>query len=494
MRAFRTAQVAILVVAAIPAAPAEDAPAPLPMTGPRVLILSLDGVGYDTVETVRARGAFEGWPDTRPLVSTFPSMTNIAFAAAYEPFGMAAIAGYEVRHYDYEQNRIIGGGPVGYKKHAFAWRQFYDVMKRTTMEKTSYYTRPRKSSQSLLDETERVLFENPDKRLVVAHIGATDVTAHIKGAEELESLLGEIAERVEDLPSRHLERFGQPLTVVLLSDHGNTARKVHFEPGFKESLRDAGFRVVKKLKRPGDVVAPTFGVVSYGVLFTDPDRAREAALAVTAHPVVDLAAYLTGGNGMRVVSEEGEAEVRWREALDGERSFSYSPLEKDPLLLNDVVEALRDSGRMRSDGFATGDAWLAASVFDEYPDAPRRLADSLTGRFVTNAATVVFSIKEGYSWGLVTARMGAVLLGGRLEGTHGGLDRTSSLGFFLTNDPDRRDKFALAIDEALDPWRDLYEALQSENPDAVAELSDSVEPCRLLATGHVGPEHEVPQR
>ena len=39
--------------------------------------------------------------------------------------------------------------------------------------------------------------------------------------------------------------------------------------------------------------------------------------------------------------------------------------------------------------------------------------------------------------GTRSAQIGARIITGHLEGTHGGLDRASSLGFYLTNDPDR---------------------------------------------------------
>jgi hypothetical protein len=68
---------------------------------------------------------------------------------------------------------------------------------------------------------------------------------------------------------------------------------------------------------------------------------------------------------------------------------------------------------------------------------------------------VIFSIEEGYSWGTPAARVAAHLLGGKLEGTHGGLDRHSTLGFFLTNDPARESGGAVRADRVLADWAGL---------------------------------------
>ena len=48
---------------------------------------------------------------------------------------------------------------------------------------------------------------------------------------------------------------------------------------------------------------------------------------------------------------------------------------------------------------------------------------------------MLFTIEPGYAWGRRAGFVGARLKGGKLEGTHGGLDSVSSSGFFLVNDP-----------------------------------------------------------
>ena len=78
--------------------------------------------------------------------------------------------------------------------------------------------------------------------------------------------------------------------------------------------------------------------------------------------------------------------------------------------------------------------WLRATALAENPDALHRLVEAFTGDHLSNHATVLFSMRPGRAWGWKSAKAGSWLRGGHLEGTHGGLDRGSSVGFFL---PDR---------------------------------------------------------
>ena len=91
-----------------------------------------------------------------------------------------------------------------------------------------------------------------------------------------------------------------------------------------------------------------------------------------------------------MASGAGTATIRWREKA-GRVRFAYTPETADPLRLVDVAESLAESGRLDQDGFGTRADWLAGSVDGAYPGALGRLVDALTGPFVVNTATVIFS-------------------------------------------------------------------------------------------------------
>lgn len=455
-----------LIAAAGTASSAEPTCSPLDASTPRTLVLALDGVPLRTIRAAQERGAFTGWPEPQPLVSTFPSITNVAFTAILEPFGATPAGGYEVQHFDRERNEIVGGTPFGYHERLYAWRDAFDVTSRTFKSKIKTYTQPRDASLDEFEEAAELLFTS-GQELVLAHIGAVDALIHLRGDDASLKLVLELDRRVRLLKHEHLIATGRPLRVVLLSDHGNSAMKIHKAEGLKKSLRKGGLRVVEHLEAPGDVVAPTFGIVSYGALFTFAENAATAGSALASNRSVDLAAWLAGPAEMAVVSGTERAAVRFRQdAAAGGWSIAYDASAGDPLGYRPQLEDLAARGRLSRDGYASADDWFRATAASNYPDGLRRLIQSLTGTWVENYATVVFSLENGYGWGWTAAHVSSKLSGGKLEGTHGALDAVASLGFFLADDPALQPSFAVRSDQALAPLagaRDCFLAVGGEH-------------------------------
>jgi hypothetical protein len=277
-----------------------------------------------------------------------------------------------------------------------------------------------------------------DQSLMLVHAGATDAMLHLRGDKAVLDVLLELDGRLTELRRRHAESGAGELRIVMLSDHGNTKIKVRSADGVRKKLKKAGLRPWPQLERPGDVVAATFGILNYGVLFTLPENGEQAARAMVEHRTVALAAWRSGEQEVGVAGKSGKgaklesATVRWRDA-GGRRTYGYFPTSGDPLRLAPALEAMRAAGLVDEAGYAGEQAWLDASVDSIYPNAPRRLIDGLAGGFVANAATVIFSLEPGYGWGWQSAYASSLMWGGRLEGTHGGLDRDSSLGFFMSD-------------------------------------------------------------
>jgi hypothetical protein len=411
------------------------------------LILALDGVPYRAIRAAREMGAFEGWPEARPMVSTFPSMTNVGFAAILQPFGAQPVPGYEVRLYDPASNKV-GGGGVGTLK--FSWRKHFHIQIEGFWAKTGLYMSPKSSAMREMEHVEEFVMSSPDD-LMLALVSSTDMLTHFHGDKAIVPLIVEFSSRIEELRRRHEELFGRPLRLVMLSDHGNAPRKVHSPGGIKRILREAGLRPAKQLEQPEDVVTVTYGVVGYGVLYLDRQFAERAARAILEHEGVQLAAWMTGDQEMRLVSADGEARINWRNGPP-RRYLAYRAERGDPLLLLETQARMAEAGLIDADGYASRDDWFDWSAYGEFPDAPARLVDSLDGTFVSNAATVIFSFEPGYAWGVKPAQVGAWLKAGRLEATHGGLDRESTWGFFLTSDPQVQEGGAVRADRALARW------------------------------------------
>lgn len=414
---------------------------------PPVVLLSLDGVSFEALQQARRQGAFAGWPPTSALVAPFPSSTNVSFAAILRPLGMEPIAGYEASRFDPEENRIVSGIKLG--EYAYGWRDYYDLLPPGSIAaKAALYLAPKRRSAKMFERVEATILAS-DERLVLAHVAATDVLAHFGGQDAVVASLLRLSERLERVVAEIIDQRGRAPRLVLFSDHGNSWEKIRCPRGLVESLERAGFRRRDHLEKPTDVVLPLFGLIGFGVVYGSAGQAESVARAVAAYPGVDFAAWRSDEERIRLVTAEGEATIRWR-GPRGERRFSYEPLASDPLQLTGVRRRLAAEGLVDERGFSPERAWFEQSAFAAYPDAPRRLVDSLTGAYVSNPGTVVFSFEPGYACGLPIGRLGAWFLGGRMEGTHGGLDRASSLGILLTNDARLRWRPAVTAERALD--------------------------------------------
>jgi hypothetical protein len=143
--------------------------------------------------------------------------------------------------------------------------------------------------------------------------------------------------------------------------------------------------------------------------------------------------------------------VRWRDDARGRR-YGYEDRHGDPLRLGGACRRLTTAALLDDDGFAAEDDWLRETAFSDFPDPLRRLADALTGDRIVNRADVLYSLGPAWAGGMHSAVLGSWVRGGRLEGTHGGLDRESSLGFLVASDPLLARPPVLRADTALAPF------------------------------------------
>src|SRR5439155_20887211 len=73
---------------------------------PRRLLLCLDGVPHELIETAKQRGLVDGFRAPARLLSPFPTMTNIALSAM---FGATPPHGYESLYFDKTAGHLRGG-------------------------------------------------------------------------------------------------------------------------------------------------------------------------------------------------------------------------------------------------------------------------------------------------------------------------------------------------------------------------------------------------
>jgi len=424
----------------------------------RTLLLAVDAVPVRAAQEAARRGAFAGWAGPAALVAPFPTVTHVGFAALFAPFGVGPSDGYEIRYFDRTLNRSVGADPLTYRHDVPAWGELLDSPRRSLVTKTANYVSPRGAARLELDEVERDLLTT-DRDVLVAYVGATDGLLHLYDDDAAVGYLLGLSGRLDDLRSRHRARTGRPLRIVVFSDHGCGRHKIHHAEGLPHLLREAGLRPARHLEHPDDVVLPEFGLVNMAVLFVaDAARAGVAAAALAAHPAVDLAAWAAGPDRVEVVGRAGACTVRWRTDGAGTLLLAVEDCNGDVLALAGARAALREEGRLDGEGWARDEDWFAATVPGRFPDALHRLVDALTGDRVRNRADVVASLAPGWAAGSRSALVGATVRGGRLEGTHGGLDRESTLGVLAVSDRDRILPPAVRARDALAPYAASWSA------------------------------------
>ncbi len=424
---------------------------------PRTLLLALDAVPYRVAREAYARGAFAGWARPSALVAPFPSLTHPSFAALFQPFGVPPSWGYEVRYFDTAANRMAGANPLTYRGQVPPWSTLLDTPHVGVAAKVANYV---SSPRAAAAELERVLalVRTSPHDVVLAYLGATDGFTHLYRDDALVEFLVALGRRLPDLTDQHAQHRGRRLRVVLYSDHGCGRCPVHYTGDLRRPLRDVGLRAVKRLAGPDDVVALTFGIVNYSALYLqDPRRAEAAAEAMASYQGVELAAYAPEPALVEVRGPLGRARVRWRGTTSGIR-YSYEDLGGDVLRLADAARRLASSGLLDAEGYGHEEDWLRETAFAAYPDPLRRLADALTGRRIRSRASVLLSLSPCWSWGWRSAFVGGLVRGGRLKGTHGGLDREGTLGFLVTSDPASDPPAAVRADHALAPFADVVRA------------------------------------
>ena len=81
-------------------------PAPGPGDLPKRLVIALDGIDYRDVMAAREQGMFKQFRQPSRLISTFPSISDIAW---HEIFGVLPPRGYQRVYYSTTYNTMVGG-------------------------------------------------------------------------------------------------------------------------------------------------------------------------------------------------------------------------------------------------------------------------------------------------------------------------------------------------------------------------------------------------
>jgi hypothetical protein len=392
-----------------------------PTTTPtRQIIICVDGVGFTTIQKMRAEGRFKAFRDPARMVAPFPSLTNVSIARILGPAGAEEPIGYEENYFDVAANKMRGSLLDRFNQSKFihsSYRELFDYHPSAIKSGLGYALPPFSTyieSMSDLVMFKRKLSANRDPVYFV-YCGATDTLAHLGGDRMLRSFMAKLDDLIADLMR---DNPGQ-IQVTIFSDHGNEYRK-YKRSGLKDPLRRAGFRLDSSIRDDRSVVMPQFGLVGCATLFTRPENEPRVAEVAAQVKGVDFAAYEKQGIVYLAGHEGSRATIERR----GER-YRYVTQSGDPLELKQIVNEFTKNGKTDAESFITDADWFAATTETSRPDSIRRIYEGLNGG-IQNRADVLVNFADGYYSGSALMDVFAFLLA-----THGNLGRGQSLAFVM---------------------------------------------------------------
>jgi len=375
----------------------------------RHVVLILDGVGYETVRAFREAGHLRLFHPPARVISTFPSMTDIALADVFQSVRPIA---YEARYFDPARNCMAGGDADYLAMTNEDWVRCTDYRAGTLVDPLSYLFPQHYFKEELKALVS--LIARRDRPMVVAYLVSTAglSTMHLAKGQE------EILRAVDRLTHQLVWQSRGLVKVTVFSDHGHQLVPAEWID-FRTFLGERGWKVTERLDEPKDVAVIDYGLVTYAS-FATRDRTGLAD-ALRQHEGVDVVTYTDNGSVV-VRSDEGLARVERR---DGR--YRYVRETGDPLHLAAILQRAEADGRLDADGFADGRTWLRLTYRHAYPDAVVRLWRAFHG-ITEHVPDVIASLKDGYSAGL-PSRAARYPDG---ASTHGDLAVKSSTAFIMS--------------------------------------------------------------
>lgn len=397
---------------------------------PQRLVLAVDGIPYDVFVELQRQGHFAGFHPVARMVSTFPSLSDVSFAAIG---GGEPPDGYQHMRFDPARNKVIGNtiGSLSSRVHPnfTSDSRGYSSPHRMIGYMAAYHVALRE-----MREIGRQVLDSR-KQTFTAYLEASDALLHVEGRRGAEKFLRKLDAFLLELQDRVRARTGRELFVDMVSDHGSTMVKGRAVP-IERLLRRCGFQRRDRIADPFDVAYSMAGIIGSVAISASGEHAEEAASCLAVADGVDLVA-IDRGDAVGVLTADGEGEVRL--AGTAPEAYDYRALRGDPLGLlhgNDAITELRfeESALFRQ----TLDA--------SRPDPLRRLWWAFHGE-VKEPSPILVSLADGRQAGNAQVRALATIRG--RAGTHGSMTRLASLGVLASNWRKVEDVNAWSANEAL---------------------------------------------
>jgi hypothetical protein len=397
------------------ASPLPDEPSPDGL--PQRLVLALDGVPYGMFAQLQAEGHFADYGPAARMVSSFPSLSGVSFAAIG---GGAIPEGYQEMRYDPDTNQVVGNTLYTLSGRAHQNLPADNSPHSLTHRVVGYMAPYTMAMRDLARIREELLASR--KAGFVAYLAQSDVILHVDGADAGRAFLVDLEAWLAALQAEVRARTGRDLLVDLVSDHGSTLVKGR-QVNLPRQLKHCGYRRNDTIDGPRDVAYSLAGIIGSVAVTARPESVEPVAACLAAAEGVDLVAVDRGDRVGLLAADGREAEVR---LLPGApERYAYRSVQGDPLGLFGAEVVAPGTEREYE-----AEAQFRASLDTKYPDALRRVWRAFHGS-VQDPSPILLSLADGREAGYRTVRSLAWLRG--RGGTHGSLTAAASLGVIASN-------------------------------------------------------------
>ena len=406
---------------------------------PARLVLALDGIAFRDAQALqtgvtltnfwghkihrRAFTAEEGYFPVSRMISTFPSLSDIAWT---DIFGDRPLPGYQRIYYSAAANAEIFTSGIS---TTMEYERQMDWQEESGFRRGMGYLFPRHAYEYEVRQMSQHFLKTASAGTnYYAYIRASDDAQHLD--RNIFVMLCRLDRELQDLRARYRAREGRELQIVILSDHGHNHAGRGRRIAVRSFLEQAGYRITKSIESPKDVVLPDGGIESWVEIHNAPSETGKLAPMLCHLKGVDVltAPVAEQTNRFLVMNSQSErAFIDWHPANN---SFRYSTENGDPLHYLPVIESLARHHQLDADGFASADVWMAATITDHYPLALERITRGFA-RNILNPATILISLDNRYvNDGWLTQQGSRLVTCGS---THGALDDLNSDGILLSN-------------------------------------------------------------
>ena len=372
-------------------------------------LITLDGVPFEIVDELYRQGHFRFCASPSRVICCFPAMTDLALA---ELFHAEHCLAFQARYFDRAANRMTDGNAVYLSGKNSPWVDKLDYRCSAWWDGLAYLNPGflfKHELRGMLKTIRRI----DSGRAYVYSVASAGLGTRGGRAAIIEYLL-----TIEQLCQQIIhERHGR-VHFTITADHGHNLvenRRI----SFRNTLDAAGYRQTKSLHAANDVVPVGYGLVTYAAFFTNDQTG--VAECLLQNDAVELACYPIE-NAITVRDRDGQALIR-----RGETGFIYDSTAGDPLLLNPIIERLRKTGKVSIAGEIDQAALFDATLDHEYPDPLERLWLAFNG-LVESPPDLVVILRDGYCYG---SKFFLAMIG-KVNSTHGSLNRMNSTTFVLT--------------------------------------------------------------